>query len=903
MSVFSRLSSVWRTLFRKSSLERDLDDELRAAVDTLADRYMAEGMSESDALRAARVALGGVEPVKEAVRDVRAGIHIESMVSDVRYALRTLRKSPAFTAAAIISLALGIGANTAIFTFINALLFRPLPVREASALFEVSAAQKDGGFALLSFPMYRDLADRQQVLTDIVATAGETPVRVTVPSDSGPGSEIDNVRISFVSGNYFPMLGLAPAAGRLFSPEDDTNPDTASTVGSVVVLSYAFWERQFGRDPSVIGRTILIGRDRAEVIGVTPRGFVGEVIGNAADGWVPLITFSSRDDLENRHGMFTAYFGRLKPNVAKGEAQASLTVLFQQLLAAEGLTKTPPQEQVIRLESVAAGLDFSMRRTYLKPLSIVMGMVALVLLIACANIANLLLARGAARSGEISVRLALGCSRSRLIRQLLTESLLLSLCGAAAGLLVSRWASHTLGEMALGGPIGLRLNLSPDVRVFGFLAALSIGTATAFGLVPALRATRVDLAPALKGLRRGSGQAGRQRASRLLVVGQVALSVLLLVAAGLLVRSFQNLHRQDFGFTTDGVFIFSLANNFADRTPRAMTAVERTARQHVAAIPGVESASFSGMMIFSPSDIGATFSVPGHESPSGEPLVARYNSVSPGYFETLGMTMVAGRTFEDRDDSVDARAVTVVNESFARQFLAERAADSVGRTIVLEDGKDKGRTFEVVGVVHDAKYNNLREPAKPLFFVPYAQVTRSLRALEVRTRRPLSAVAGPIRDALSIVSKDIMIRGIVPLSEQVDQSLAAEQLLLRLCVLFGGLALLLACVGLYGVIAYSVAQRTTEIGVRVALGATPASVMQGVLRDTLVLVVIGIAIGIPAALMSGRLLVTFLYGLTPRDPVTLAVATFTLLACAAVAAALPALRAARIDPNVALRYE
>ncbi len=914
MSLFSRLSSTWRTLFRKSSLERDLDDELRAALDTLVDRYVAEGMSEEAARRAARLLLGGVEPIKDAVRDERAGVQIESMVSDIRYAVRTLRKSPAFTAAAIVSLAFGIGANTAIFTFINALLFRPLPVRDPSSLVEMSATRK-GGDAYVSFPMYRDIAERQHVLTAIVATAGETSTRVTVPVGAGSSSEVDNVRISFVSGNYFSVLGLDPAAGRLFSPDDDRNPDSAATAGSVVVLSDAFWERQFGRDPTVIGRTILIGRVRCEVIGVTPRGFVGEVIGNAADGWVPLTTFSPREDLDNRRGVFTAYFGRLKPGVGLREAQASLTVLFQQLLAAEGLTKAPPEQSSIVLQSAAAGLDFSMRRTYLKPLFIVMGMVAAVLLIACANIANLLLVRASTRAGEISVRLALGCSRPRLVRQLLTESVLLSLMGAAAGLLVSRSAVQSLGEMALRGPVGLRLNLSPDVRVFAFLAVLSVATAIAFGLAPALRSTRVDLAPALKGLRRGGGAIGRQRASRLLVVGQVALSLILLIGAGLLVRSFQKLHQQDLGFTTENVLIFSLGHGPADRTPAAMAVVEKTARERVTAIPGVQSASVSGMLIFSPSDIGAPFTIPGHESPSGEPLIARYSSVSPGYFETIGMTMIAGRSFEERDDEVDARGVTVVNESFARRFLSGRPADAIGRTIALAADPGRGKLsplgagparsklFDVIGVVHDAKYNNLREPAKPLFFLPYAQLTRSLRSLQVRTTQPLAAIASPVREALSGVTKDIMVRGVVPLSEQVDQSLAAEQLLLRLFVLFGGLALVLACVGLYGVIAYSVAQRTTEIGVRVALGATPASIMQGVLRDTLVLVVIGIAIGIPATLMSGRLLVTFLYGLTPRDPFTLGVATFTLLACAAVAAALPALRAARIDPIVALRYQ
>ena len=651
MPLKARVTNLFRNLFHKAAVERELDEELRAAEDALRDRYLAGGMPEPAARRAARLDLGGVEPVKDAVRDVRVGVQLDVLISDTRYALRGLRKAPAFTAAAVLSLALGIGANTAIFTFINALVLRPLPVHDASALVDVSARRRAGD-GLISFPMYRDIAARQQVLTGIVATAGETPSRVTVPGGTGAG-EIDNVRVSFVSGNYFGVLGVTAASGRVFTVDDDRNPDSASSAGSVIVLSDGFWDRQFGRDPSIVGRTIRVGRVRAEVIGITPRGFVGEIIGNAADAWVPLTTFSSADNLDNRRGTFTAFFGRLKPGVGREEAQAGLTVLFQQLLKVEGL-QDAPADHAIRLESAAAGLDFSMRRTYIRPLFIVMGMVALVLLIACANIANLLLARAAARTGEISVRLALGCSRSRLIRQLLTESVLLSVAGAAAGLLISRWATVSLAQMIFGGPVGLKLNLAPDVRVFAFLAALAVGAAMVFGLVPALRATRVDLAPALKGLRRGSGGGSKQRASRTLVVAQVAVSLLLLVGAGLLVRSVQKLHAQDLGFAPERVVIFGLGHGPADRSPAAMAAVEQAARARVLAIPGVESASFSGILIFSPSDIGAPFSIPGTSLPDGARFTARYNSVSPGYFETLGMRIVAGRSLEERDDAVSA---------------------------------------------------------------------------------------------------------------------------------------------------------------------------------------------------------------------------------------------------------
>jgi predicted permease len=453
--------------------------------------------------------------------------------------------------------------------------------------------------------------------------------------------------------------------------------------------------------------------------------------------------------------------------------------------------------------------------------------------------------------------------------------------------------------------------LSPDVRVFAFVAGLAIVTTFVFGLLPALRSTRVDLAPALKGLRRGTAGAFRQRAGRALVVAQVATSLLLLVGAGLLVRSFARLHAQDYGFVPDRVLIFSLGHGPSDRSPEAMAAVERAARARVLAIPGVESASFSGIMLFSPSDIGSAFSIRGQPEPVDAPRMARYNSVSPGYFETVGMRIVAGRPFTDTDDRTSAPRVAVVNERFAQAFFPGGA---LGRTIVLgRPGAGKtgsggsasasGPPVEIVGIVGDAKYNNLREDPKPLFFLPFAQMTRSLRALEVRTALPAPAIAGPVREALSGVTKDIMIRGVMTLADQVDSSLAAERLLLRLCLVFGGLALLLACVGLYGVIAYSVAQRTGEIGLRVALGATPLSVVRRVLRETMVLVTIGVAIGIPAALASSRLLQSFLFGLTPRDPATFVTCAGILLVAATLAAALPALRAARVNPNVALRCE
>ena len=534
-----------------------------------------------------------------------------------------------------------------------------------------------------------------------------------------------------------------------------------------------------------------------------------------------------------------------------------------------------------------------------------MAIVALVLLIACANVANLLLARAAARRGEISVRLAIGCSRARLVGQLLTESVLLSTLGALAGIGVAYWATQTLLGLISFGPVPVRLDLTPDARVLTFLVAVGILTGVAFGLVPALRATRVDLAPSLQGTRRGdAGVPARQRLSRALVTAQVSLSLLLLIGAGLLIRSLHNLHNLDWGFRPEHVVVFDLAHNPQNRGPAALAQVAWQVQQRVKQIPGIESASVSGIMLFSPSDVSAPLTIRGYTPPPGERMLARYNSVSAGYFDTVGMTLVDGRDIEERDVQ-NGTPVAVINDSMARRYFA--GGHAVGKIMAIDRGRADTTTpakpIEIIGVVRDAKYNNLREDAKPMFYVPFGQLPRTLRSVEVRTAKPLAAITAPVRQALADVSKDIMIRRVVSLSDQVDQSLAAEWLIMRLCSFFGALALLLACVGLYGVVAYSVTQRTGEIGIRMALGATEHSILWLVLRETTRVVVAGVVVGVPLAFASTRLVSAFLFGLTPTDPQTIALATLVLLAAAGVAAYLPARRAAAVDPIVALRCE
>src|SRR2546426_253766 len=645
----------------------------------------------------------------------RIGI-METLLRDIRYGLRSLSKSPGFAAVIVLTLALGIGANTAVFTLIDTLLLRTLPVANPRELVVVTAGP--GTRSIISFPMYRDLRALQQVFTDIFASAGETPVRLTVLNGS-ESAEVDNVRTDFVTANYFAVLGVQPAAGRFFTEDEDRNPQSSETTGSIAVISYAFWERQFGRDPSALNRTILIGRSACRVVGVTARGFRGESIGSDTDVWVPLISFSSSDNLENRRGVFTSYMARLKPGITQEKARSELTLVFRQLLQAERI-KFPPKNPVsssvqdfsIALQPGATGFDYGVRRTFAKPLWIIMAIVALVLFIACANVANLLLSRAASRRREIGVRFALGCNRARLVRQLLTESLLLSMLGTLVGLAFAYWASSLLVRMVDTGPLPLALDLRPDTRMLAFTIAVTVITGLGFGIAPAWRASQIDLTSALKDQgRAGTGKRTRQYLGRTLVAIQVALSLLLLVGASLLIRSLHNLHQVDLGFQPAQVLIFDLAHNAQDRKPQAMARVARDVYERVRQIPGVQSASVSGLMLFGPSDISAPLKIRDYQPSQTEPVPIRFNSVSPGFFETVGMTIFQGRGIQDQD-SENAPMVAVINESMALRYFTQ--GNPVGRMMEIPAPwkspfeASQGKPIQIVGVVRDAKYNDLR---------------------------------------------------------------------------------------------------------------------------------------------------------------------------------------------------
>ncbi|HEU4389401.1 MAG TPA: ABC transporter permease, partial [Blastocatellia bacterium] len=791
-------------------------------------------------------------------------------------------------------------ANTSVFTVINSILLRMLPIPNPNELVVING-RIGGNPGYISFPMYLDLRAQQQVFTDMMASAGETPVRLTIPD----GGEVDNVRTSFVTPSYFGVLGVQPAIGRFFTEDEDRDPDSSEKAGSLAVLSYSFWERQFGLDPAVIGRTVLVNRSPCQVIGVTERGFFGEAVGSSPDLWVPIISFTSRDNLENRRGAFTAHMGRLKPGVSLQQAQTAMSLLYQQLRQAE-YAQTAGDDAgrpiSIQLEPGGTGISYGLRRTFERPLWIIMAIVAAVLMIASANVANLLLARATVRQREIGVRLALGCSRSRLIRQLLTESLLLSAAGTVLGIIIAWWGSGALLGMIDTRVVPLRINLSPDASVLLFTAAVMIVTGVVFGLVPAVRASSVDLTTAMKEQARGgTSRRVKHYLGRTLVAVQVALSLMLLIGSTLLIRSIHNLHGIDLGFRPEQVLIFDLAHDAQDRTNASLARAAREVEERVRQVPGVKSMSVSGLMLFSPSDIGAPVRIHGYEPQPGEDMSPRFNSISPGYFETVGMTLVAGRGIEP-GDSEQAPTIAVINEAMARRYFAGR--NPLGQTMEITAGRPVSpKPIEIVGIIRDAKYNDLRAETEPMFYMSIQQLPRSLRTLEVRTAEPISVIAGPVRNALLEVTKEVMVRRVVTLSAQVDRTLAGEQMITTLCSFFGLLALLLACVGLYGVISYAVAQRTKEIGIRMALGASRQNVLLLVLRQSLTVVLAGIVTGVGLAFVCTRWIAAYLYGLSPTDPVAILLAAVLLAVVALLACVVPARRASKVDPIVALRFE
>jgi predicted permease len=879
-------------------MEQDLHDELQFHFDYSVEKLRRSGLSEQEARRRARLDLGGLEQLKEECRDSRGTTLLENTLQDLRFALRVLRGSPGFTLAVSLSLALGIGANTAIFSLIDAVMWRLLPVQRPAELQLLTHGQGssfEGGF---TFAQFRSMRTQTRLMPEL---AGWSSVRVNVSVD---GAVEPPAAGQLVSGNYFSLLGVRAAAGRPIGREDDLVPNGHP----VALISHAYWKRRFGLAPSTIGRTILLSGHPFTIIGVTPPEFFGLEVGSAPAIFVPMMmqptVMPSSENLLEHPGQYLTWvqvFGRLDPALRPSLAASQLETPFHQEIPHGGKFASMEKER-LRLAPAAAGLS-ELRREFSAPLYLLMALVGIVLVIACANTANLLLARAAARQPEFAMRVALGAPRRRLISQLLVESVVLSSAGGALGLLLAGWATRLLVAYLSSGREPIILDLNPNPRILAFTAAISLFTGISFGLVPALRATRMAAGLSLKSVSGSSrGSFGSMWSGRILAVVQVALSLVLLVGAGLFVRSFQNVNNQDAGFARDSVLVVRIEPKGSNQrnADGALPRLDRTYRDligQVGSLPGVQSVGMAQFTPTSPRGASAPFTLP-----SGEELRAFLPMVYPNFFQASGIAFAAGRDFGRGDLSENSPQVAVVNETFARRAFPRD--NPIGKRIALAD-----EPREIIGVVKDSRYLNPRGETPPTVYQPYLQVHtgRGQMALYVRVRGNRAAVLPQLRETIQNVDRDLPMFEIQTLDQEMDAVLMRERLLATLSGLFSLLATLLAAVGLYGLLAFAVVQRRKEIGIRMALGAQAGDVVWTVMREVLVLAALGALIGIPAALIVARLAATrisgLLFGLEATDPVTIAAATLGMLLAAALAGFLPAAKAARIDPLRALRAE
>ncbi len=890
MAWYHRFSNV----LRPRRLSRDLDRELSFHVSELVDELVARGMTDRDAFAEARRRFGNFGMQKERTRDVDTMAWLDSLGADVRYALRAMRRSPGFAAVAVLSLALGIGANTAIFGLIDAVMLRALPVRNPGELLRVTAEDQWG---VVSNPVWEQVRDRQDVFSGALAYGNAR-------FNLNAAGEAKFATAAWVSGDYFSTLGVRAHAGRMLAKSDDYRG-----CAPVAVLSYAFWRAHYGGDPSVIGKTIALDGHPFLIAGVSASGFTGVDVGQSKDLFAPLCATAVNGGsgmLESPSSVWLFMIARPKPGVSLDQVRARLSTLapavFEATVPRNRGTESRSDylRQTLRATPAANGIS-QLRSDYGRALVLLMVVVALVLLIACANVANLLLTRATVREREIAIRLAIGAGRGRLIRQLLTESLLLSALGAVAGALLAQWGSRLLVAMLSDTRSAVFLDLSPNVRLFAFTALVAVATGMMFGLVPAWRATRAQPHTAMKGNSRGITQ-GHSSFSlgRALIIFQVAVSLVLVVGAGLMLGTFRRLTTVDAGFQRQGVLLVdaNIRNGEYKGPRRAEVFREMLAR--VRALPGVKAA-VSNVTPVSGSAWTDDVVADGFTPKTREDGVAFFNQVGDGYFETMGTRLLAGRDFGPRD-ALTAPAVAIVNESMARRFFA--TTNAVGKTFRVLQGQKTSAPIEIVGIVEDAKYKSLRDPAPPTAYLAVSQdsTPSAYLTFDVRAGGSTAAIAPAVRNAMLAASPTVSLT-FASFAEQVDESVARERLLATLSTFFGGLALLLATIGLYGVMSYSVARRRNEIGIRMALGAARTRVVRMVLGEVAMLVGIGVALGLAFALASSRLLAVFLFGLAPNDPVTIAGAITISVLVAAVAGYLPARRASRVDPMLALREE
>jgi predicted permease len=830
-----------------------------------------------------------------------------NLPGDVRYAVRSLTRSPVFAAVAALSLGLGIGANTAVFSLLNEAVLKQLPIRDPQGMVQLrekgSFYGSNTGMSALSYPRYLDFSARNTVFTGMLC-------RNRLPLSLSFGGRSERATGELVSGTYFPVLGVRPAVGRVFTREEDASPGGSP----VAVLGYDYWKTRFGGDPSVIGREILANNHKLTVVGVAQRGFDGVEAMFATQIYVPVMMaaeLTERDKpLENRRLRWVQVFARLKPGVSADQAKASLQPVFRSLLEMEvqqaEFAKASPytRQQFLRMtvEVMAGGGGQNVAKQFLEtPLWAMMGLVGLVLLIACANVANLMIARAVSRRKEMAIRLALGASRWRLVRQLLVESWLVAALGGLLGLLISPVAMRFLLGIFPDMDPPLKLSADPDGRVLLFNAAVSLLTTLLFGLAPAFQAARPDVAPTLKSQAGAVAGGGQARWRKALVTAQVSLSLLLLISAGLFARSLRNLKNLRPGFEVGNLLSFAVDPTLNGYKPEEAKLFYKRLTEEVAALPSVEAAAMCTVPPLGYSEWDTRITVEGYAEKPGEDMGPHVNYVSPGFFAALRIPVYAGRDFTNLDTE-RAPKVVIVNQKFARHYFGEGPA--VGRHI--GNGGDPGTKtdIEIVGVVGDTKYETARAETPRQIFFPYLQNDwASQMTTYVRTRLRGAQMFPVLRARVAKLDSHLPVFQMKTQERQLEDSLAVERLTATLSTAFGVLATVLAAVGLYGVMAFLVARRTREIGIRMAMGALRTDVVWLVMREVLVVAGAGIAVALPVTFAVTRLLSSQLYGVAPHDPATIAAATLGLAGMAALAGYVPARRATRVDPVTALRDE
>jgi predicted permease len=830
-----------------------------------------------------------------------------NLMQDIRFAIRTLSKAPVFTTVAILSLAFGIGANCAIFSLLDQLLLRSLPVREPDRIVQLWARGNNygsnSGMNVMSYPMYTDFRDRCEAFDGVIA-------RRSLSGSLGFKGQVERIRAEMVSGNYFQMLGVPAAAGRLLLPEDDVKPNEHP----VTVLAYDYWQSRFAGDATVIGQTIVVNDMPFKVLGIVQRGFNGMEVGDATQIFVPMAMqarmFPVPDLLKNRRWRFVQVFGRMKPGIEIDRAKASSTTLFHQIIETEvkdkAFAKAAQEDRDSFLRQTfnvyPGGTGFSAMREQMGPaMWVLMALVGVVLLIACANVANLQLARATARQKEMAVRLAIGASRWQIVRQLLIESAVLALVAGVLGLAIGK--ASLSGMFAAFIPVEQHLTISPslDVRVFLFNLTISLFVGVLFGLAPALQSTKPQLAGTLKD-QAGAVVGGTHAAFRkTLVTLQVTLSLLLLIGAGLFVNSLHNLQSLNPGFRTGHLLVFGLdptTNGYnADRT----RGLYRRLYENLESLPGVESVSYGNVPVISGDDWDSSITIEGHDPSQPSHDWAYQNKTSPNYFKTLGVPIKAGRDFT-WSDALTTKKVTIINQKLAQEYF--KGKDPIGLHIGFGSDPGTKTDLEVIGVTGDFKYSDMSEQIGQQMFQPYAQIDFALgQFFYLRINGEPQSMFRAIRSEVGKLDANLPIFDMRTMDEQVGRNLVVQRLVASLSAVFGLLATMLAIIGLYGVMAYLVSRRSREIGIRMALGAASRDVVRMILREVVFLVGIGLAVGLASAIGLTRYIKSQLFGVTPTDPLVLALAFVGLAAVALFAGWLPAARAARTDPSSVLRYE